>query len=335
MPTRTVSTSADIRRILKHVRIRPGSKFRIAKHDTAWVPGDALRPLEAKVIKDRAQEILKRNVAELADAQELLWASDTHSVLIVFQAMDAAGKDGTIKHVASGLDPTGCEVRSFKAPSIEELDHTFLWRAMKAVPERGKITIFNRSHYEDVLIVKVRPELLAKAKLPLGMRGVGEAGRAGGAAGEKFWKQRYDDINAFERHLVRNGTLILKFFLNVSKEEQGERFRDRLSDPDKQWKFALADLDSRDRWDDYMTAYEDAINATSTTWAPWHIIPADHKWVMRAMVSGILAAAIRGLDLSYPKLTAAQKRELVQARKRLEGEKGDAKKISPRRRGGR
>jgi len=318
MPTRTKTSSADIQRVLKHVRIRPGSKFRIARHDTAWVPGDALRPLEAKVIKDRAQEILRRNVAELADAQELLWASDSHSVLVVFQAMDAAGKDGTIKHVASGLNPTGCEVRSFKAPSIEELDHTFLWRAMKAVPERGKITIFNRSHYEDVLIVKVRPELLAKTKLPLGMRGVGEGG--GGADGEKFWKQRYDDINAFERHLVRNGTLILKFFLNVSKEEQGKRFHDRLSDPEKQWKFALADLDSRYRWDDYMTAYEDAINATSTPWAPWHIIPADHKWVMRAMVSGILAGAIRGLDLAYPNLTAAQKRELVQARKRLEGD---------------
>jgi len=320
----------DIERILKHVRVRPTKEagkrkaFRLADHNCAWTPkgkaGRALQALEADEVKDRAKEVLKQNVEELADAQELLWASDTHAVLVIFQAMDAAGKDGTIKHVTSGLNPAGCEVTSFKAPTSEELDRPFLWRNMKAVPERGMIGIFNRSHYEDVLIVRVHPELLDDRKL--------SRDSAAADAGANLWEQRYQDINAFERHLARNGTVILKFFLNVSKEEQRTRLLERLDDPHKNWKFNAADLDTRDRWDDYMQAYEEAIGATSTPWAPWHIIPADHKWVMRAMISAIVAHTIRSLDLRFPSVDAAQREELARARKRLEASAGSARRKS-------
>ncbi|MBX3405868.1 MAG: polyphosphate kinase 2 family protein [Phycisphaeraceae bacterium] len=318
----------DIAQVLKRVRIAPGkpgkpgakgARFRLRDHDCAWVPvargksrrggsgldSDELLALDKDEIKDRAKDVLRRNVEELAAAQELLWASNDHAVLVVFQAMDAAGKDGTIKHVTSGLNPAGCEVTSFKAPTPEELDHTFLWRVHKRVPERGKIGIFNRSHYEDVLIVRVHPELLGNSKLAIDGRG------------EKLWAQRYEDINAFERHLARNGTVILKFFLNVSKEEQRKRLLARLNDPEKNWKFNSSDLDTRDKWDDYMRAYEQAIAATSTPWAPWHVIPADHKWVMRAMVASIITHTIRSLDLRFPKLTLEQQRGLAAARKRL------------------
>ena len=317
----------DIASVLKRVRIEPaapgkpgakGAKFRLRDHDPAWVPragrgkggpeSDELVALDKDEIKDRAKEILKQNVQDLAAAQEVLWASNNHAVLVIFQAMDAAGKDGTIEHVTSGLNPAGCDVTSFKAPTAEELDHPFLWRVMKAVPERGKIGIFNRSHYEDVLIVRVHPELLGNSKLAIEGRG------------EKLWQQRYEDINAFERHLARNGTVILKFFLNVSKEEQRKRLLARLNDPEKTWKFNPSDLDTRDRWADYMRAYEQAISATSTPWAPWHIIPADHKWVMRAMVAAIITHTIRSLDLKFPKLTRAQQLALAAARRRLEGE---------------
>lgn len=332
MPTRPSSPPPlpDIAQVLKRVRIAPGkpaapgkpgakgAKFRLRDHDSAWVPGagrgkggldsDELVALDKDEIKDRAKEILKQNVQDLAAAQEVLWASNNHAVLVIFQAMDAAGKDGTIEHVTSGLNPAGCEVVSFKAPTPEELDHTFLWRVMKAVPERGKIGIFNRSHYEDVLIVRVHPELLGNSKLEIEGRG------------EKLWQQRYEDINAFERHLARNGTVILKFFLNVSKEEQRRRLLARLNDPKKTWKFNPSDLDTRDRWADYMRAYEQAISATSTPWAPWHIIPADHKWVMRAMVAAIITHTIRSLDLKFPQLTREQQRGLAAARKRLERE---------------
>jgi PPK2 family polyphosphate:nucleotide phosphotransferase len=299
--------SPALRAVLNRVRIRPGSKVRLADHDCAWVPGHEFQELEAEEIKDRAKDILKRSVDALADAQELLWASDNHAVLLVFQAMDAAGKDGTIKHVTSGLNPAGCEVHSFKAPTAHELDHPFLWRVMNVVPERGKIGIFNRSHYEDVLAVRVHPHLLDNCKLRTDGRGAG------------LWKQRYEDINAFERHLARNGTVILKFFLNVSKEEQRRRLLARLDDPHKNWKFNVSDLDSRERWGDYMRAYQDAIRATSTPWAPWHIIPADHKWVMRAMVAAIVTHTIRSLDLHFPRVSEEQKRELEHARQRLTG----------------
>src|SRR5262249_34400069 len=219
------------------------------------------------------KDLLSEDVAALAEAQDLLYASDTYAILLIFQAMDAAGKDGTIKHVMSGVNPQGCQVFSFKHPSAEELDHTFLWRCTKVLPERGRIGIFNRSYYEEVLIVRVHPEILAAQHIP------------GAKPNDKLWRARYDDINCFERHLVQNGTVILKSFLNVSKEQQRQRFLERIRDPNKHWKFSDSDLGERAHWDDYMSAYEDAIEATSTEWAPWHVVPADHKWVSRAIVA--------------------------------------------------
>ena len=219
--------------------------------------------------------------------------------------MDAAGKDGTIKHVMSGVNPQGCQVFSFKKPSAEDLDHNFLWRYMRCLPERGRIGIFNRSYYEDVLVVKVHPELLVAQRLP------------DGAPGKKLWRRRYEDINAFERHLARNGTVILKFFLNVSKDEQKRRFLDRLDRPDKNWKFSAADLAERAHWGDYMRAYSDCLSATSTKSAPWYVVPADHKWVARAVVADVITTTIRSLDLKYPEVTDEQREGLTEARRRL------------------
>jgi PPK2 family polyphosphate:nucleotide phosphotransferase len=220
--------------------------------------------------------------------------------------MDAAGKDGTIKHVMSGVNPQGCQVSSFKKPTAEDLDHNFLWRYSKALPERGCIGIFNRSYFEDVLVVKVHPEVIGR-QLP----------RKKEKLGKKFWEHRYEDINAFERHLVRNGTVVLKFFLNISKDEQKARFLERLSRPEKHWKFSASDLAERAYWDDYMGAYEDAFSATSTKWAPWYIIPADHKWVARAVIADIITTAIRDLDLNYPVVTEDEEKRLEEARKKL------------------
>jgi PPK2 family polyphosphate:nucleotide phosphotransferase len=245
---------------------------------------------------------------KLADAQELLYADDRYAILIVFQAMDAAGKDSTIKHVMTGINPQGCQVFSFKKPSDEELDHTFLWRCMTRLPERGRIGIFNRSYYEEVLVVKVHPELLDAQRLPTRKRGKG------------FWKARYQDINSFERHLVRNGTIVLKFFLNVSKEEQKKRFLERLNRPEKNWKFSPIDVAESKSWPDYMKAYEDAINATSTPWAPWYIIPADHKWITRALVADILCRTICSLDLCTPALKDKDDKQIEVARRILENE---------------
>jgi len=290
--------------ILKRFRAAPGKTVRLKDHDTGWAQTEELKELGKEVIRERAQEILDENLRELAEAQELLYADDRYSVLIVLQAMDAAGKDGTIKHVMSGVNPQGCQVFSFKKPSDEELDHNFLWRYSKCLPERGRIGIFNRSYYEDVLVVKVHPELLEK-KLPPGKRG------------KKFWRERYEDINAFEKHLTRNGTVILKFFLNVSKDEQRRRFLERLENPEKHWKFSGADLGERAYWDEYMEAFEDAISATSTDDAPWYIVPADHKWITRAVVADVVTSAIQQLDLKFPKPDPEQLEELKQARQRL------------------
>jgi len=294
--------------IIEQFRVRPGKKLKLKDHDTGWAQTPELEELGKEVVKERAQQILATNLVELAVAQELLYADNRYSVLILFQAMDAAGKDGTIKHVMSGVNPQGCQVFSFKQPSAEELDHNFLWRYSKALPERGRIGIFNRSYYEDVLVVKVHPELLEGQRLPPGKRGKG------------FWRSRYEDINAFEQHLVRNGTVILKFFLNVSKDEQKRRFMERLQDPEKHWKFSPADLTERGFWDDYQDAYQDALTATSTDHAPWYVIPADHKWVTRSVVADIVTNSIRRLDLSYPELTEAEHKTLGDAYQQLSSE---------------
>ena len=291
-------------------RIEPGGRFRLSAHDPAWAGTKEMRALCGDDLKQRAREILGRSQLELAAAQEVLYADDRRSLLIILQGRDAAGKDGTIRHVMSGVNPQGCQVFSFKHPSAEELDHNFLWRYWKSLPERGRIGIFNRSYYEDVLIVKVRPEILAAQKLPQQN------------FGRKFWAARYDDINAFEHHLARNGTKIVKFFLNISKQEQKKRFLDRLRDPDKRWKFSLSDLAERALWDDYMDAYEDAIRATSTRWAPWHVIPADRKWVTRTLVARIIVETLQSLDLQYPEPTPRHLAEIRKAEKMLAAETG-------------
>jgi PPK2 family polyphosphate:nucleotide phosphotransferase len=294
------------RKILKAIRVKPGSKVDLDDYDPGLHIVPELEEYDKDELKAMASEKLRENVVELAEAQELLYASDVYSVLIVLQAMDAAGKDGTIKHVMSGVNPQGCQVFAFKKPSAEELDHNFLWRYMRALPERGRIGIFNRSYYEDVLVVKVHPNYLGK--LPPGK------------VDESFWQKRYDDINRFERHLVRNGTVILKFFLNVSKGEQKRRFLERLDNPEKHWKFSEADLAERDYWGDYRKAFEDCFSATSTKWAPWHIIPADHKWAARALVSGVVAKAVKDLDLEAPPLTPERKKALAAAKRKLMSE---------------
>ena len=295
-------TYKDVERLF---RVKPNGKYRLKRHDPDWAGGDEFKELRRPELKARAVEFLNKNREELAAAQELLYASDTHSVLIVLQAMDAAGKDGTIKHVMSGVNPQGCQVFSFKKPSDEELDHNFLWRYMKALPERGRIGIFNRSYYEDVLVVRVHPEILRHQKLPPGKRG------------NPFWHARFDDINRFERHLARNGTLILKFFLHLSKKEQKKRFMERLEQEDKHWKFSMADLNERSFWNEYQAAFEDMLRNTSTRWAPWWVIPADHKWVTRTLVAGITTEAIRNLRLRRPTVTTEQRRLLTRAKRQL------------------
>jgi PPK2 family polyphosphate:nucleotide phosphotransferase len=304
MPTKKLSPlkASEIAELL---RVKPGSKFRLKEHRTDWREAKALRDLSNDELKDKSRAYVERNLESLAEAQELLYASDIYSVLIVFQAMDAAGKDGMIKHVMSGLNPQGCQVFSFKKPSDEDLDHNFLWRYSKCLPERGRIGIFNRSYYEETLVVRVHPRLLERQKLPPGKRG------------RSFWEARYEDINNFERHLTRNGTLILKFFLNVSKAEQKKRFQERLTNPEKHWKFSPADLAERGHWDAYQKAFEETINATSTKWAPWYVVPADHKWIARATVSAVIRHGIKSLGLQAPVLSAEQRKALAAARRKL------------------
>jgi PPK2 family polyphosphate:nucleotide phosphotransferase len=285
--------------------VPPGQRLALADHDPGWA-GDEDVPEKQR--RARAEEILAASVAEVAKSQELLWAADSWSVLVVFQAMDAAGKDGAIKHVMSGVNPQGVEVTSFKHPSAEELDHTFLWRCMKRLPERGRIGIFNRSYYEEVLIVRVHEGLLAAQRIP------------GVTAGKKTWAGRLDDIVAFERHLARNGTAIVKFFLNVSRAEQRQRFLARIEDPDKHWKFSAGDVAERRHWDAYMRAYEEALAATSTAEAPWYVVPADKKWVSRAVVATVLAGTIRSLGLEWPAVDADKRRQIEAARRELEAE---------------
>jgi len=280
-------------------RITNGKKFRLKDHD----PGDTLDFTDKD--KPRAKEALAAGVQALAELQDKLYAQDQWAVLLVFQAMDAAGKDGVIKHVMSGVDPQGCEVHSFKAPTSEELDHDYLWRCSKRVPERGRIGIFNRSYYEEVLIVRVHPQILQKQKVPRGL------------LTKRIWDERHEDIRSFERYLGRNGVLVRKFFLNVSKEEQKKRFLKRIDTPEKNWKFSTADSHERQFWNDYQKAYEDMIRGTATEEAPWYVVPADHKWFSRLVVAAAVIDALASLDLAYPKVDAAQLKELAAAKQEL------------------
>jgi PPK2 family polyphosphate:nucleotide phosphotransferase len=300
--------------VLGEMRVKSGGPAGLDGRSTKRVSADWLGP-EGKDGKDKqrkrvAEEDLREFVDELSAAQDLLWANGTHALLIVLQAMDAAGKDGTIKHVMSGVNPQGCHVESFKQPSAEELGHDFLWRCSKALPELGAISIFNRSYYEDVLVTRVHPDLLDQT----------HESPAGGPD-EKFWKDRYTDINAFELHLHRNKTRIVKVFLHVSKDEQKKRFLSRLEDPAKNWKFSVADLAERKHWDEYQGAYEEALSATSTAWAPWYVVPADHKYALRALVGGIVVDAIDQMGLKSPEVAADGLAALGRAKDQLLAEK--------------
>jgi PPK2 family polyphosphate:nucleotide phosphotransferase len=288
--------------IAKRFRIDKPETFRLSAHDPAESGG-------LNVDKRVAQDMLADSIARLGELQERLYASDRWSVLIVLQAMDAAGKDSLIKHVMSGLNPQGCEVHSFKQPSAEELDHDFLWRIAQRVPARGRIGIFNRSHYEEVLTVRVHSEWLQRQKLPPD------------CLGKDIWQQRFDDIRAFERHLARNGTRILKFFLNVSRDEQRKRFLERIEKPAKRWKFSMGDVAERKLWPKYMAAYEDAIRQTSRPQAPWFVVPADRKWFTRLVVAGALVQELQALDLEFPKVKGKALKELRQAERALKAEK--------------
>ena len=293
---------------IRKCRVIPGKKVDLKRFGTGWAQDEKLKAAGKETIREQARKILEQNRRDLDVSQELLWASDTYSVLIILQGMDTSGKDGIIKHVMSGVNPQGCRVASFKVPSEEELDHNFLWRYWRHLPARGEIGVFNRSYYEEVLVVRVHPDLIDRQRLPLGKRN------------RDFWKTRYDDINAFERHLVQNGTVILKFFLHISKEEQKERLLARLKENEKLWKFSLSDLAERNFWDDYIGAYEEMLHATSTEWAPWYVIPADHKWVARTLVADIVSSAISSLDLRYPKVSDDVSARLEKARHELESE---------------
>ena len=286
---------------VKPYRVTRGSGFRLADVD----PGDTGK-LESEDA-ERAKEVLQEGVELLADYQDMLYAQDRWAVLLVFQAMDAAGKDGTIKHVMSGVNPQGTQVYSFKKPSDEEVDHDFLWRCMRHLPERGRIGIFNRSYYEEVLVARVHPEILAAQKVPPSL------------VTKKIWDERLEDIASFERYLARNGVVILKFFLHVSKGEQKRRFMARLDEPEKNWKFSANDVTERRHWKAYQQAYEQAIRGTAAKHAPWYVVPADHKWFTRLVVAGAVVDALADLDLRYPKVDAAKRKALAAARRELAG----------------
>ncbi len=289
------------KRFSKPYRVEHGKKFRLKDHD----PADTGK-LHSQ---EHAEELLAKGIARMAELQDKLYAQDRWGLLLIFQAMDAAGKDGAIKHVMSGVNPQGCQVYSFKTPSPEELDHDYLWRNMKCLPERGRIGIFNRSYYEEVLIVRVHPEILAGERLPASL------------VTKSIWEERFQDIRAFERYLSRNGLVIRKFFLNLSRAEQKKRFLDRLQQPEKNWKFSASDLQERERWDHYMDAYEEMIAHTSTPQAPWFVIPADNKWFTRLAVAAAIVDTLDGLELSYPKVDARKRKELQAARKLLMDDK--------------
>ena len=291
---------AKLDNLVKNLMVKPGSQISLKDYSPGYT-GDF-------VSKAEATELLQQGIQLLTEYQDKLYAQDTYALLIILQAMDAAGKDGVIKHVMGGLNPQGTQVYSFKVPSPEELDHDYLWRHAKALPERGRIGIFNRSYYEEVLVVRVHPQFLGNQHLPpVAQRG-------------NIWKRRYKEINNFEQFLIENGIIVLKFFLNLSKEEQKKRFLERIERPEKNWKFSSVDAKERAYWKDYQSAYEDALNATSSRWAPWHIIPADHKWFTRLAVAQIIIEKLRELKPEYPKLGDAQQKELIKAKEMLESE---------------
>ena len=291
--------AADLKPFVAPFRVDGSSEFHLKSHKTAEKGG---------LDKDKGSKIIEANRKRLNDFQEKLYAQDRWSLLLIFQGMDAAGKDSAIKSVFDGVNPQGCEVTSFKQPSSHELDHDFMWRSTVALPERGRIGIFNRSYYEECLVVRVHPEILAKQKLPARL------------VTRNIWRERFEDISAFERYLARNGTVILKFFLNVSKQEQRERFLDRLGEPAKNWKFSMADISERGQWGKYQAAYQEVIRHTASRAAPWYVVPADHKWFARVVIGSAIVSALDGLDLKFPKVDTAMLEEFKVVRKALEDE---------------
>jgi PPK2 family polyphosphate:nucleotide phosphotransferase len=298
--------AASLEKLLENLRVSPGRKIDLRKeYDPSSVDGS--------VSKQNAQRKLKTGIQNLAEQQDKLYAQNTYALLINIQAMDAAGKDSIIKHVMSGVNPQGVQVKSFKVPSTEELDHDYLWRNFKELPNRGHIGIFNRSYYEEVLVVRVHKEFLDRQQLPPSLKG------------QDIWERRYEEINNFEKYLTNNGIVVLKFFLNVSKEMQKKRFLERVEQPEKNWKFSAADILERQHWDAYMDSYEEMFNHTSTPWAPWYIIPADHKWFTRFAVVSVINHTLEGLKLSYPKVSPEQKAALLKAREDMEQEEKEEK----------
>ena len=286
--------------LVKPYRVDRGKGFRLKNFDPADTQG--------RNWKRRSAELLREGAERLSDLQQKLYAQDRWALLLIFQAMDAAGKDGAIRHVMSGVNPQGCQVYSFKTPSAEEQDHDFLWRTNRALPERGRIGIFNRSYYEEVLIVRVHREILKSQRIPETL------------VGKSIWKERYENINGLEQHLARNGTVIRKFFLNLSKEEQKRRFLSRLEEPEKNWKFSESDVRERERWDEYMEAYEQAIRHTATAHAPWYVVPADNKWFTRLVISTVIVETLESLKLTFPEVDDAKKREFAKAAQLLAAE---------------
>jgi PPK2 family polyphosphate:nucleotide phosphotransferase len=302
------SRSVDLQSFVAPFRFDGSGEFHLKSHKANEKGG---------LDKDKAEKILDSHRKRLSDFQEKLYAQDRWSLLLIFQGMDAAGKDSAIKSIFDGVNPQGCEVTSFKQPSTRELAHDFMWRSTEALPERGHIGIFNRSYYEECLVVRVHPDTLAKEKLPPGL------------VTRNIWRERFEDISAFERYLARNGTVILKFFLNVSKQEQRKRFLDRLDEPSKNWKFSMADITERALWAKYQAAYQEVIRHTSSKAAPWHVVPADHKWFARVVIGSTIVNALDRLDLKFPKADAAALQEFKQVRKALEQEgKGPPKKVA-------
>jgi PPK2 family polyphosphate:nucleotide phosphotransferase len=295
----------NVEDLVKKVRVVPGKKVDLGDYPTCWDDSERYSFNGLQLSKDNADELLARSQKELVKMQEVLWADGRFALLIILQGMDAAGKDGLIKHVMAGVNPQGCQVTSFKTPTAEEAGHDFLWRCVKVLPEKGKIGIFNRSYYEEMLVVRVHPQFLENQRLPQKK------------VDEKFWEERFRSINDLERHLERSGTMIIKLFLNISKEEQRDRLLDRIKEPQKRWKFNPNDVQERDQWTQYMEAYRQVLERTSTEHVPWYVLPADQKWLSRVLASLIVTSEIKKLGLKYPEMSDAQMKDLEEARFKL------------------